>query len=212
MNKAADNMEEVMKKFEKMIAAAPDGPEEEKETTPPPRDISYSTGVPKRYRPEWDHPTDAAWQGNFAKVMKGIPTGSIVGLIGKRGTGKTRLAAEAIRSYSPDHSAYTTAMGLFLRIQNTYGDSKTETQADIVGELSRCTALVIDEVQERGNSEWEDRLLTHIIDNRYGAKLPTVIIANLEAAAMKQCLGDSISSRINETGGIIEITGKSFRE
>lgn len=212
MNQAADHIPEFLRDLEEMIANAPDGPEESTEAKRPARDISYPTGVPKRYRPEWDRPTDTAWSDNFGKVMKGVSAGGIVGLIGKRGTGKTRLAAEAIRSHAPDSSTYTTAMGLFLRIQSTYGTDKTESTGDIVGELSQCTTLVIDEVQERGNTPWEDRLLTHIIDKRYGAKLPTVIIANLEAAAMKQCLGDSISSRINETGGIIEITGKSFRE
>ena len=71
--------------------------------------------------------------------------------------------------------------------------------------------LILDEVQERGNTAWEDRILTHILDRRYGAMVPTIIIANLTESALVECLGDSIISRLTETGGVIEIDGPSHR-
>jgi len=202
----------VMADFDRMIEEAPDEPQPIIFAQPAGRDIEYGTGMPKRYREPWERPSDAQWQGYFRRVMDKVETGGIVALIGNRGTGKTRIAAEAVRNYSPDKSTYTTAMGLFLRIRASFGKNNGETEEKIVKEMSQSTLLVIDEVQERGNTAWEDRLLTHILDKRYGAMTPTIIIANLNASELTECLGASISSRINETGGIVTITGKSHRE
>ena len=46
-------------------------------------------------------------------------------------------------------------------------------------ELATTKLLIIDEVQERAESGFENRLLTHLIDARYAAMRPTIIIANL---------------------------------
>jgi DNA replication protein DnaC len=102
-------------------------------------------------------------------------------------------------------------MGIFLRIRDAYAKRTSETEGSIVDELSKCRLLVIDEIQERSSSEWEDRIITHIIDRRYGATLPTIIIGNLTPEFMEKNLGESIVSRVSETGGIIEMTGKSHR-
>lgn len=133
-------------------------------------------------------------------------------MVGGRGTGKTRMAAEIIRDRLPIPSYYTTAMGIFLRIREAYAKASNETESGIVNQLSTCLLLVIDEIQERSNSEWEDRIITHIIDRRYGEQKPTIIIGNLRPDAMAASLGDSIVSRANESGGIIQFIGQSFRK
>lgn len=201
-----------MADFERMIADAPDSPQSIAFTSPARRDIEYGTGMPKRYRSDWERPQDAKWEENFRKVAEKVKSGGIVALIGNRGTGKTRIAAEVVRNYSPDKSTYTTAMALFLRIRASFGKKGGETEEQIVKEMAQSALLIIDEIQERGNTAWEDRLLTHILDKRYGAMTPTIIIANLDAAGLTECLGASITSRINETGGIVTITGKSYRD
>ncbi len=143
--------------------------------------------------------------------MRRIRDGGIIALIGPRGTGKTRLAAEAMRDFAREHGHYTTAMGLFLRIRASYARNNDESEKEIVTHMTKTRLLVLDEVQERGNTAWEDRLLTHILDSRYGAMAPTIIIANLTESALADCMGDSIISRLEETGGIIEISGPSHR-
>lgn len=195
-----------------LIEAAPDAPAPIAGTASAARDISPKTEIPKRYRAEWQRPQlDPVWMGNFSKVMAKIEDGGIVALIGPRGTGKTRLAVESARNLSPDSAHYTTAMGLFLRIRASFGKSSKESEDDIVSAMSKAPLLILDEVQERGNTAWEDRLLTHILDRRYGAMAPTIVIANLTESALVECLGDSIISRLTETGGILEIDGPSHR-
>jgi DNA replication protein DnaC len=173
--------------------------------------IAEKTGTPGRYRAPWERPTDEAWQNHFARVSACISSGGIIGLIGNRGTGKTRLAAEVMRDHDRIFGRYTTAMGLFLRIRSTYGKKGSESEASIVEELSKAPLLILDEIQERGNTEWEDRLLTHVLDARYGEMRPTILIANLTREALRNQLGESINSRLIETGGILEMTGPSHR-
>lgn len=215
---AADHLPAILS-IEELIARAPDLP------IPPPgtvgtagtgRILARGTGFPAAYRPEWDRPLlDPGWTAHLATAAKRIESGGILAMIGPRGTGKTRLAAEAARDFAPVKSRYATAMGVFLRLRrsyhNTAGKAAPESEADIVDELATAPLLVLDEIQERGNTGWEDRILTHIIDRRYGDRLPTVIIANLSESALVDNLGDSIVSRFHECGGMLELTGPSHR-
>lgn len=196
-------------RFAKMIAEAPD--ELQSDHEPSPINLYPDTGFPKRYQTEWPQPNDAQWHDRREAVIDVMTAGGILCLTGNRGTGKTRLAAEVARSRWNTTCRYTTAMGLFLRIRGTYGNRGGETESRIIEELTKTWLLVIDEIQERGNSEWEDRLLTHIIDVRYGNMKPTILIGNLTRQALITQLGDSIASRIAETGGFMELIGKSFR-
>ncbi len=173
--------------------------------------IYHATGIPKRYREPWPRPRDPWWVAKLGILSDKMREGGLVALIGKRGTGKTRLAAECVRDVCPQQAHYTTAMGLFLRIRATYGKTPGESESDVIREISKIPLLVIDEIQERGGTAWEDRLLTHIIDKRYGAERATILIANLTQAGLVDSIGDSITSRLFETGGIIEFTGPSFR-
>ena len=206
-----DDLEDFTESFlEKWIKNAPDDPCDDapKATI---MDLAYSTGFPKRYREEWERPSDEEWIHQLDRLTKRMKQGGNIAIIGNRGTGKTRLAAEAMRDVSRSKGYYMTAMSLFVRVRASY-QGNGESEDRIIKEIANVKMLVIDEIQERGNSKWEDRLLTHILDKRYGAMLPTIIIANLKAAELTQCLGDSISSRISETGGILEMVGKSHRE
>lgn len=198
--------------LDQMIENAPDDARDSQETKiSESMGICPTTGIPKRYRANWEHPSDEEWQGNFQVSLKTAKAGGIIALIGIRGGGKTRLAAEVVRKVSKDKADYVTAMDLFLRIRESFGKKSTESEREIVKDYAKAPILIIDELQERGGSEWEDRILTHIIDKRYGAMLPTIIIANLTEPALMQCLGESITSRLHETGGIIEISKISHR-
>jgi DNA replication protein DnaC len=176
-----------------------------------PRTIAKSTGVPDLYRDPWQRPADVVWNTRFNQAIARLQAGGMVAMVGKRGGGKTRLAAEIVREGAPTTARYTTAMGLFLKIRDSYnGDGPKELA--IITELAEASLLIIDEIQERGNTDWEDRLLTHLIDLRYGSKMPTIIIGNLEPGALIEALGSSIASRFNEVGAIMEITGPSHRK
>lgn len=177
----------------------------------PPKTISKSTGVPDLYRDPWTRPADVPWNTRFNQALATLQAGKMIVMVGKRGVGKTRLAAEIIREGCAYTGRYVTAMELFLRIRHSYtGDGPSELQ--IVTELAEAPLLVLDEIQERGNTPAEDRILTHLFDLRYGARMPVIAIGNLEPGSLIESLGSSIASRLNERGVIMEITGPSWRK
>lgn len=191
--------------FGKLIEEAPDGVGKVVGLMEGGREIWSSTMVPKIYRPEWRRPSDKKWRENFRDLLSAVRNGGIVGMIGGRGVGKTRLAAEVVRDLNRENAFYTTAMDFFLRIRKTYKNRQGESEWDVVEEISRCPLLIFDELQVRGDKPWEDDLITHVVDKRYGAGLPAILIANLTEEKLMDSVGASIESRISHKGGIIEV-------
>ena len=210
MNQKIDQM---MRGLEAAIKTAPetrtDAPQEAPAVS---LDFPPQNGIPKRYRASsWSPDDPGEWREPYTKARKVIKAGAILSLVGGRGSGKTRLAIEVARRVNAKGTKYMSAMDVFLRLQACYRKTAKETEVNVLNELSRCQVLILDEVQERGNTEWEDRVLTHLIDKRYGALLPTILIANLRPDELKKRLGSSIIDRMAEGGGLLEVTGQSHR-
>ena len=133
----------------------------------------------------------------------------ITAFLGDRGTGKTIEACRMIYRWC-EHTTnekavaarYTKALQIFMAIREAYQTGSKQTEKQLVEEFLRPHLLVIDEIQQRSESTWENNLLTHIIDRRYDAMRATIIIGNLTPAELGEQLGESITSRMTETGGI----------
>lgn len=132
-------------------------------------------------------------------------------LIGPRGTGKTQSASVLVEFASKlkRRSRYCTVMEFFRAIKGTFGggNEREEVNKFLIPDL-----LILDEVQVRSESAWENNLLTHLVDQRYGALKSTIFICNLSASDFSKCVGDSIHSRISQTGGIFVFDNPSWRE
>jgi len=171
-------------------------------------------GFPTRYDEELTHDE---WFAMFERARIVVERGGNVLLCGTRGGGKTRMACELAqraaipRGKSKPKRIYKTAMRIFLEIRATYRRDSAITELEVMDNLATCRLLVIDEVQERAESEFEAQKLTAIIDDRYRHKLPTILIANLTPQAFMATLGPSICDRCNEDGGLLEFTWPSFR-
>lgn len=154
----------------------------------------------------------AEWLVARDRLMGRLGTGFIAGMLGNRGTGKTQMAAALIRETCQREASaiYVKAMDLFLDIRRAY-QMEDECEADRIATYITPRLLVIDEFGVRGESPWEDRLVTHIIDKRYDAGRDTILISNQTPDEFKTAAGASITSRMSETGGIIECNWPSFR-
>ena len=183
-----------------------------------------ATGAPKRHR-RWTAEGKLsgtcqyhAWYNTFTKVHALYGTGFLVALCGPRGTGKSQIGVELIRHAieQEDKALYIRAMDLFIDLKSTYGSKdRAENERTVLDRLLKPNLLVIDELSEGSDSEFERRMLTYLIDVRYGEAKDTLLIANYTRQTIgtfEQRVGDSCVSRLNETGGILWCDWASFRE
>jgi DNA replication protein DnaC len=226
-----NSLDSFINSLDELIEKAPESPEPEQathelEARKPEPQVALE-GWEQRWRAAESELTGDPWLDAFDKAKRVIERGSILILHGTRGAGKTRMAYEAaisatlpkdktghfdgIRTHRKTTARYTTAMGFFLDVRATFAKKASKTERDIVDSLTDPALLVIDEIQERSESAWENRLLTHVLDSRYASMRPTVIIANLTSAELVASLGPSIMDRIHEGGGHIEFTWPSYR-
>ena len=185
-------------------------------------------GFPKRYD---DAPPamGEGWLANYAKALATTDSGGITILYGGYGTGKTRMAWEVARAHKskrPNISTseqgwtttyrkrpmvYTTAVNLFSTIKSTYTSGTKKSEKEVVSDFTEAALLVIDEVQERGETQYEDRQLTAIIDARYAADMPTILISNYSWEKLASTLSPAVIDRIEENGAKLAFTWESFR-
>lgn len=133
-----------------------------------------------------------------------LEAGRCLILSGNVGTGKTHLAA-AIADYLVRETEYTAIFrslhSILQAIKSTYGGDSRVTEIDVLQSFTSPDLLIIDEVGATKSSEFELATLFAIINTRYENNLPTVVITNLEAAELKNAIGDRCTDRLREGGG-----------
>ncbi len=172
------------------------------------------SGVPDLHRGKIGdrHYADGKWGDTYHRLKQFAADGALIVLLGSRGTGKTQLAVGLLADVcaAGNRVRYLKAMDLFREIRNCYrkdGPSEVET----VDKLCKCGALVIDEAQERSDSEWENRTLTNIIDRRYDGMKTTILVSNMTRQAFGEAVGPSVVSRMHERGEVVVCDWDSFR-
>lgn len=124
-------------------------------------------------------------------------------LTGNIGTGKTHLVTAIVRTVVADNCcALIIPAGDIVSIARaSMVPGSGYTDRDVVVHLGGLDLLVIDEVGCQKGSEYELGLLHSIIDKRYQAVLPTVLISNLGAENLKTYIGDRALDRLRQNGG-----------
>ena len=157
----------------------------------------------------------------------------LIGLIGPRGTGKTQIATElgfcldrdvTIKDQleNPDRDPDSPGkiltqryyvLGQLLDLQKaTFGNKEIKPHETPVGLAEKVDLLILDEVQEVVQTDWQHTTLTRLIDARYQNLKRTILIGNLTVNGLSAALGDSIYSRMTETGIIIPCDWGSYRK
>ena len=171
------------------------------------------SGGSERHEAERSPDDDSPWAVKTRHIRDQLGTGVIFALVGPRGTGKTQMAVETmryeVRNYHPS-VLIVRAMDVFIDIREAY-DSPEVTERDQIKRFIAPHLLVIDEASERSDSEWENRMFTYVIDQRYAAMTDTILISNQTPKDFEQSIGSSIYSRITEAGGIVQCDWPSFR-
>lgn len=155
-----------------------------------------------------------SWDEKYNALAERLGSGFLAALLGDRGTGKTKLAAELVRCHTRTSSRpsalYTRAIEFFMAIRESYRkDGPTEREQLAI--YTRPTLLVIDDAHEKSESAWENRLFALLVDIRYSNLRDTLLISNQKLDEFKISVGASVYSRLVETGGVIVCNWPSFR-
>jgi len=145
-------------------------------------------------------------------VAARVECGVLKALIGGRGGGKTQLAACLARLDVAweRRPKYTTAQTLFRQLRSTFKNPHVSEQ-NLIDSMQKPNLLVIDELHDRAESDYESRILNAIVDGRYGSGKFTLMISNETADQFANSIGPSIASRFEEAGEIITVNWPSFR-
>lgn len=188
--------------------------DERKELSPNGESFYRIAGVPERhrdFRPS-DNKSDR-WKKIYDRSKEIISDGCMIALVGNRGNGKTQMAACLVGHVSYNlgkKSLYTKAFDFFLSIRDSMkNDNDSELSA--LRKYIDPFFLVIDAYEVRSDSDFENRMIDHLLDKRYDACKSTLIISNDTEKVFAEKVGASIIDRIRETGGICNCNWESFR-
>lgn len=172
------------------------------------------SNVPKRHKDKslLRHSATGPWGETYRRLKALLPGGPLIVLLGPRGVGKTQLGvcllADICQAGNP--VCYVKMMDFFIGLRSCYRSDGPD-QVRMLDKLYRFGGLVLDEGNVRGDSIWEDNVLTHLVDKRYDAQRTTILIANSTPEAFAAAIGPSIVSRIHEIGELVVCDWSSYR-
>lgn len=133
-------------------------------------------------------------------------------LSGKPGTGKSHLATAILKAILPQHvGVYLTMMDLVHLLRAGWGGGKAGEEAKTLHRLTELPLLVIDEIGVQFGSAAEQVHLFEVLDRRYRNMKPTILLTNLDRDGFRQCVGDRVADRLNETVSRIDFSWGSYR-
>ena len=136
------------------------------------------------------------------RAFAAAPGDRWMAFLGLYGTGKTHLAVGCIRAAG---GRYTTARALVQRIMAS--TSRWEERDRYVG----TRLLVVDELPAGPLKDHEYEILYDIMDARYCAKRPCVLIANAMIDAFRATLRPALVDRFREVGTVEVFDWESWR-
>lgn len=166
----------------------------------------------------------------FEEVLRVLRTpGAIVALVGIRGSGKTRIAAEVAAEWHREEIAlalrpgpqpcrramYVKLSDLLGRFKGLFANFGTLDPDKLAGARDYlCTQnelIVIDEVGECEDVAARGPLLTDFLDRIYAAKGRAIVISNQTPEDFERGIGASVMSRLNQYGAIVRCAWPSWR-
>ncbi|OQB95236.1 MAG: DNA replication protein DnaC [Verrucomicrobia bacterium ADurb.Bin118] len=174
-----------------------------------------ASNVPLRHANREPLDRSGPWNVAYERILGKLGTGFTIVLAGLRGNGKTQLGVELIRQFilteRRGSALFSTATQFFMAIKAGY-DGQGKPEAKVLAQYRRPRLLVIDELAQRRESEWERLLLYELLNHRYNDLTDTLLISNQDVRQAELSLGPAIVSRLRETGGIIQADWASYRE
>lgn len=137
-------------------------------------------------------------------------------MTGSPGTGKTHLAVSILSHIIERYNTglFVSVSEMLRIIRNTYGSGSKLTEEEAFNSFITPTLLVLDEVGVSiGDEEKRKAMVFDVLNARYNAMHPTIVIGNLTVDEMKDYLGERVWDRLMEGGSpVLAFTGESYRQ
>lgn len=183
-----------------------------------------AAGIPKRFQsktldayvPTVDGQRKAlAWARDYAGDFGStLAAGRSALLIGKPGTGKSHLAI-GIALHVLEHGGsarFGTVQQAVRSVKDTWRKGSNLTESEAIAHLTKPDLLILDEVGVQFGTTFEQNLLFDVLNDRYNAMRPTILLSNLDADAVKEFLGERVLDRMREDGGrVLAFDWASYR-
>lgn len=186
----------------------------EVETDPQTRAL-LNAGIPAKFRQAAleNYHTDEPGQERALKIARryvdGFEERRAVGgsllFSGETGTGKTHLACAVLQAVLDAGWSvrYTDAWALTQEVKATFTRGHHESEAQAMARYITPDLLVIDEIGVQYGSDTEKAILHRVLDQRYLAQRPGIVIGNLDLQGLQDYLGPRAVSRLHEAGGLL---------
>lgn len=144
---------------------------------------------------------DANYRNGRGLILSGMP-----------GTGKSHLAGAVLQAILPEYCGlYLTCLGLIRMVRTTWRKDSERSETETLQLLADVPLLVIDEIGVQYGTDGEQTILFEVLDARYRAMLPTILLTNQDAAGLKAFLGERTYDRLTETCKWIAFDWESYR-
>lgn len=135
--------------------------------------------------------------------------------LGNVGTAKTLLGSALVNhwldQYGMKSARFCTILELALRVKATWNHNSFETESMAYQRLRDLPLLVIDEIGVQFGSPAEKTIFTEVINQRYNALHPTILIGNLTINECTEVLGERVMDRFRDGGHVLVFSWPSQR-
>lgn len=119
--------------------------------------------------------------------------------IGKPGTGKSHLACGIILALYRSHRVCRIDLPDLIRdIRATWSRKAEHTEAEVLDYFGELDLLIVEEIGTGAGSEDEKARIFQVINRRYEAMLPTILVSNFDLNALEQEIGSRVLDRLRE--------------
>lgn len=120
-------------------------------------------------------------------------------LIGKPGTGKSHLCCGIVLAlYRTHRVARIDLPDLIREIRATWHKDSPHSEETVLNYYGELDLLIIEEVGTGAGTDDERARIFQVINRRYESMLPTVVVSNLDMAALKLEIGERVIDRLRE--------------
>lgn len=148
------------------------------------------------------------------RIVNACMAGRMAVLLGDRGRGKTlaSVAAGLRLCMAGARVKYAKVADYIAELRHRCWTTREIAESAWLARESReVPVLILDEWQERGETDSEAALLTRIIDHRYDRIAATVLVTNLTPTEFARRMPASIVSRLHECGESVVFGWGSYR-